>query len=81
MVISGYALLFLGLLAWIVGEVMFLTVAYRRNLWWFFGCLLLPPIAILFVLLNLKTTLKPFAVLSAGLFGALFGAWMAGIEL
>jgi len=80
MVFLGYLLLFAGCLGLIVGEVMFLTVAYKRSLWWFVGCLFLPPVAIVFLLLNLKTTLKPFTISVAGLFVALVGAWMAGIE-
>jgi hypothetical protein len=80
MVIFGYMLLFFGCLAVIVGDVMFLTVAYKRNLWWFVGCLFVPPVAITFLLLNLKTTSKPFAISTAGLSVGLLGAWLAHIE-
>ncbi|MBI3853062.1 MAG: hypothetical protein HY298_22660 [Verrucomicrobia bacterium] len=80
MVISGYILLFLGLLAALVGDVMFLTVAYKRSLWWFFGCLFLPPVDIVFLLLNLKTTFKPFAMSTTGLMMVCIGGWLAGIE-
>jgi hypothetical protein len=33
MVVLGYLLLFLGLLACLVGEVRFLTAAYKRSPW------------------------------------------------
>jgi hypothetical protein len=79
MVVFGYLLLFLGVIAAIVGEVLFLTVAYRRNLWWFLGCLFLPPVSLLFFLLNLKTTLIPAVILLAGLVAVGFGANMLDI--
>ena len=80
MVVLGYILLFFGCLIVIVGNVMFLTVAYRRNPWWFVGCLFVLPVAIVFLLLNLKTALKPFAISIAGLSVGLLGAWLAGVE-
>ena len=69
MVVFGYILLFFGCLTVIVGDVMFLTVAYKRNLWWFVGCLFVLPVAIVFLLLNLRTALKPLAISMAGLSG------------
>jgi hypothetical protein len=79
MVIGGYILLWVGLIMGVAGDVMFLTVAYRRNLWWFFGCLFIPIIWILFFLMNVKATLKPTCLSLLGLFLAVLGGWMAGI--
>jgi len=81
MIIAGYILLVLGVVASIVGEVMFLTVAYKRSLLWFFGCLFIPIIAWIFFFLNVKTTIKPFALLWLGAIVAFFGAYMAGLSL
>jgi hypothetical protein len=36
MVALGYALLALGFIVGLYGEIRFLVVAYNRNLWWFF---------------------------------------------
>ena len=48
MIIAGYILLVLGVVASIVGEIMFLTVAFKRSLLWFFGCIFIPLVALIF---------------------------------
>jgi hypothetical protein len=80
MLILGYILLSLGVLVSVVGEVLFLTVAYKRSLWWFLGCLLLLPVYVIFLFLNLKTTFRPFAISIVGLVIACFGGWLADIN-
>ncbi len=79
MIIVGYVLLVIGIVAAIVGEVMFLTVAYRRSLLWFFGCLFVPIISWVFFFLNMKATLKPFTLQVLGLLLAGLGSYMAGV--
>jgi hypothetical protein len=81
MTILGCILLALGCLTSLIGEVMFLAVAYKRSLWWFFGCLFIPIVDLVFLFLNLKTTAKPFAIFTVGLLVAWGGTQMAGIEL
>ena len=81
MIIAGYIILVLGAVASIVGEVMFLTVAFKRSLWWFFGCLFMPLVCFVFFFLNIKATLKPFAMAWLGAVVAFYGAYMAGINL
>jgi FtsH-binding integral membrane protein len=75
----GYALLNLGVIVCLYGEVRFLVVAYKRNLWWFFGCLFVPLVSWIFFFLNLKATIRPFALSLLGLIVAVLGAWMAGV--
>jgi hypothetical protein len=74
----GYILVILGLLVGIYGEVRFLVVAYNRNLWWFFGCLFVPLVAWVFLFLNPKATIKPFALSLLGFLVAGLGCWMSG---
>lgn len=81
MAVLGYILLALGCLIGLVGDVMFLTVAYKRGLWCFVGCLFIPIVWLVFFFMNLKATAKPFAISTAGLLIACFGGWMAGIQL
>ena len=81
MIAIGYIFLVLGCIAALIGEVMFLTVAYKRSLLWFFGCLFVPIIWFIFFFMNLRATAKPFALSIAGLLAACLGGWMAGIEL
>jgi len=78
MVVLGYILLFSGVIICLIGEVVFLAVAYKRNLWWFFGCLLIPIAAWIFLFLNFKAVAKPFGLQILGLALAGLGGWMAG---
>ena len=79
MAVGGYILLWVGLMTFVVGDIMFLTVAYRRSLWWFFGCLFIPIVWIIFFLMNLKATLKPTCLSLLGLLLAVLGSWMGGV--
>jgi len=80
MVPLGYILLGLGFLVGLYGEIRFLVAAYNRNLWWFFGCLFLPVVGWVFLFLNLRATVRPFALSLVGLIVAGLGSWMAGID-
>ena len=42
---------------------MFLAVAYKRSLWWFFGSLFIPIIALIFFFLNFRITANPLQFL------------------
>ena len=75
----GYILLVLGVVVGIIGELMFLVVAYRRSLLWFFGCLFIPIVCWIFFFLNMKATIKPFAFQVLGLLLAGFGCYFAGV--
>ncbi|HEX4644992.1 MAG TPA: hypothetical protein VH598_05225 [Verrucomicrobiae bacterium] len=81
MIAIGYILIAFGLIAGVAGNIMFLTVAYKRNLWWFFGCLFIPIVWLIFFLTHWKATIKPFAILMIGLVAAILGACFAGIDL
>jgi hypothetical protein len=74
----GYILWVAGILLGLAGSVMFLGVAYQRNLWWFFGCLFVPLVTLLFFCLNLKATLKPVGLQVLGLLLAVLGGYLAG---
>jgi len=71
--ILGYILLVIGRLISLIGEVKFLAVAYKRSLWWFFGCLFIPLVELLFFFLNLRATVKPFAIFVVGILMVWFG--------
>ena len=80
MVVLGYTLLILGFLIGVVGEVMFLKIAYRRSLCWFFGCLIVPFVSLIFLLLNFKETAKPFGIAVVGFVLCCLGGRLAGYE-
>ena len=79
MIAVGYILLGVGILTAFVGELMFLAIAYKRSLWWFFGCLFVPIVCWIFFFLNMKTTLKPFGLQVLGLLLAGVGGCLAGV--
>jgi hypothetical protein len=75
----GRLLLILGFMAALTGQVMFLTVAYRHSLGWFLGCLFVPFISLIFLLLNMRETVKPLGITIAGLVAIGVGGSMAGV--
>jgi hypothetical protein len=80
MLIFGSIIFGLGLIVWIAGEVMLLTVAYRRSLAWFFGCLFIPFVCWIFFLLNVKQAWKPVAIATVGFIVTEIGYWVGGLE-
>jgi hypothetical protein len=79
--VLGYALMVLGLLIGIYGELRFLVVAYNRSLPWFFCCLFVPLADWLFLFLNLRIAARPFAISLVGLGLAALGFALAGVPL
>ena len=80
MIILAYILFVVGVLVSIVGEVMFLTAAYRRSLLWFLGCLFLPIVWIVFFLLHLKETWRPVLMCATGFVVSSVGYWAGGFQ-
>jgi hypothetical protein len=77
MTIMGYILLVSGCIVGLAGEVMFLNVAYRRSLVWFFGCLFVPLVGEVFLLTHWRATWRPFGISLLGMGVAILGAWMS----
>jgi hypothetical protein len=78
MVIIGYILLAVGCIAGLAGGVMFLNVAYRRNLVWFFGCLFVPLVAGVFLFTHWRAAWKLYALSLLGFIAACVGAVVSG---
>jgi hypothetical protein len=81
MVTLGYVLMTLGCVAALVGEVLFLTLAFRRSLWWLLGCLFIPIVSLVFFCLNVRATIRPVALSLVGTLIACLGARLAGMQL
>lgn len=81
MITAGHLLLVVGILVCLVGEVMLLTVAYKRGLGWFFGCLFIPPVWIALLMFHFGAAIRPVALASAGVALCYLGASMAGLEI
>jgi hypothetical protein len=80
MIAFGYTILVIGFIAAFIGELMFLTVAYKRSLLWFLACLFVPIVCWVFFFLNMKATIKPFTLQVVGVLLAGFGGYMAGLD-
>lgn len=78
MVLFGYTVLLLGCLVAVVGEVMLLTVAYKAGLAWFFGCLFIPAVALVFLFVHFRAAARPLGILAMGLLLAVVGVWALG---
>jgi hypothetical protein len=79
MSIMGYILLGVGCIAGLVGQVMLLTVAYRRSLGWFLACLFIPLFEVVLLCVSFSQTVRPFGIAIAGSLVACLGGWMAGV--
>ena len=81
MIVIGYILLAVGCIAGLVGQVMLLTVAYRRSLGWFLACLFIPLFELALLCVQFGLTYRPFGIAIAGLLIACLGGWMAGVPV
>ena len=59
-------LLFVGLAIGLVGGIWLLVVAFQESVWWGIGCLLLPIVSLIFVILHWQEAKKPFLIQLAG---------------
>ena len=54
--------LILGMVLALTSGIWFLVIAFKENVWWGFGCLLVPFAALVFVILYFRKAWLPFAV-------------------
>ena len=80
MTVLAYILFGLGCLAGLVGDVRFLVVAYRHGLVWFFTCLFIPFVGLLFFLLHMKETWRPVLLSTVGFVVAAVGYDIGGFD-
>lgn len=80
MEVAGAILAVIGCIGCLVGQVMLLTVAYKRGLGWFFGCMFFPPLWLALLALHFAAAMKPIAIIVAGIGLAWLGVFMAGME-
>jgi hypothetical protein len=79
MIVFGYILLCLGIIIYLFGAVRFLAIAYRHNIWWFLGCFFIPIVSLIFFLLNIRATAKPFCFQICGILLMGIGGMLAKI--
>ncbi len=76
----GCIVLVVGVVVSFAGGLRFLVIAYRRSLWWFFGCLFVPFVDTIFFILNFKATIKPVCLEFLGLLLVVLGSYLAGVD-
>ena len=76
----GTILFGLGCVVGLVGDVQFLVVAYRHSLSWFFLCLFIPVVGLLFFVLHTRETWRPALLATGGLIVASIGYWIGGFD-
>jgi len=74
----GFSLAISSILLTIIGFTMILWKAFARGIWWGIGCILLPPITIVFVILNWQESQKAFVVF---IIGAILSCGMAYLAM
>ena len=80
MIAFGYTIFWLGMIVWLVGDLMFLAIVFRYSLVWFFGCLFVPFVDLIYFLLHPKQTWKPMLIATVGMLAAGFGYWAGGFS-
>lgn len=71
-------LMIVGGIASIVGGIWFLVVAFQESVLWGLGCLFVPFVSLVFLILNFAEAWKPFVVSLVGSVVCLGGALLVG---
>jgi hypothetical protein len=66
-------LIVIGVVAWLLGDIMYLNATYRRGLGWFFGGMFLPLVDWVFLFTHWRVAYRPFALSVGGLTLAIAG--------
>ena len=56
----------LGVILFLGGEIWFLVVAFQKSVWWGLGCIFLPFVSLIFLVMYWKEAVWPFLVSLAG---------------
>ena len=76
--VLGMMLMAVGGIAALVGGIWFLIVAFQENILWGLGCLFIPFVALVFLIMHWDKAGKPFLIELAGAVAAIVGSIMMG---
>ena len=62
MEILGLTLSVIGAIVSLIGGIWFLVVAFRQSVWWGLGCLFIPFVSLVFLIMHWRDAAKPFFV-------------------
>ena len=74
----GIALMIVGGLVALVGGIGVLIAAFRESVGWGIGCLVVPLVSLIFVVMHWEETKKPFLLNVAGSIVMVVGAVISG---
>lgn len=78
MELLGSALSFIGLVIAFIGGIWFLIVAFNESILWGIGCLLVPFVSIVFLIMNFDESKKPFFINLGGIILVVIGMFLSG---
>jgi hypothetical protein len=58
----GMVIFAIGAIVSIIGGIWFLIVAFRQSVWWGLGCLFVPFVSLVFLIMHWRDAAKPFFV-------------------
>ena len=62
MEILGLTLSVIGAIVSLIGGIWFLVVAFRQSVWWGLGCLFIPFVSLVFLIMHWRDAAKPVFV-------------------
>ena len=79
MIVFGIILFWFGLATWLAGNLKFLAIVFRYSRIWFFGCLFVPFVPLIYFLLYPRQTWKPMLIGTVGMLAAIIGYGLGGL--
>ena len=67
MELLGMILFMTGLVTFILGHLCFLVAAFKENVLWGLGCLLISPVSFFFLIVHWAEAKKPFGISCLGI--------------
>ena len=74
----GLVIMIVGIILALIGGIGILIAAFRESVGWGIGCLLLPIVSLIFVIMHWEETKKPFLLNLAGTVLAIVGGAISG---
>ena len=74
----GIALMVIGGIAMVVGGIGILIAAFHESVIWGIGCMLIPIVSLIFVVMHWQETKKPFLINVVGTIIFIAGGAMSG---
>ncbi len=77
MEILGLLLMGVGGIAVAIGGIWFLVVAFQESVLWGIGCLIIPLVSLIFLIMHFDKAWRPFALQIAGLVPLYLGLFLS----